>query len=181
MVARALLKPSAMKTLTSLLGAALLLAPSLAHADDSAPTPVIAAPAPVYSVPSWTQPAYAPVAPSYVAPTKARSVGLLIGGIAVAGLGAASLVGGAVLLDESSQGPAPCSSGELCFPGLETGIEKSEGTFFAINGGLMMAGGVAMAIAGGWQVPVGPRTSGSLWSAPAVAVGPGKAMLNWSF
>jgi hypothetical protein len=172
-----------MKTLSSLFGAALLLAPALAHADDALPAPVVAAPAPVYFVPSGGPTAYAPSAPTAVAPTKSRNVALLISGIALASLGTASLVGGVVMVNGARRAPAP-SSGEFGlgdFSAMSNGIRWAEGEFFAINGGLMMVSGVAMAIAGGWQVPVRARTSGSLPSMPAVAVGAGNATFKWSF
>lgn len=175
-----------MKTLTSLLGAALVLVlvlvPASAHADDAAPTPVLpAAPVLGYSPPYSSPRADGPGAPRVGAPvaTRSRSLGLLVGGIAVAGLGTASLVGGIVDLDEARRGSAPCS--EICFSALGNDLKKLEGTFFTINGSLMMVGGVAMAIAGGWQVPVRASVTGSLPGAPAVAVGPGNATLKWSF
>ncbi len=175
-VARTLLTPPAMKTLSLLLGASLLLAPALARAEEPLPAPVVGAPAPVYFVPSW-----APAAPREprLAPTQRRSTGLMIGGIALASLGTASLIGGAVMLDQASH-TASCSE-ELCFPQLESGLQRTGGMFFTINGGLMVAGGVAMAIAGGWQVPVRTGASGSLPAAPSVAVGPGNASLKWTF
>ena len=53
--------------------------------------------------------------------------------------------------------------------------------FLAVNGGLMIVGGVAMAIAGGWQVPVTRGAPGSAALTPAVAIGLGNATLRWSF
>jgi hypothetical protein len=104
----------------------------------------------------------------------------LIGGIALASLGTAALVGGGVMLDQASHEGGSCSR-EPCFSELGSDLERTGGMFFTINGGLMVAGGVAMAIAGGWQVPVRAGASGSLLGAPTVAVGPGNATLRWSF
>ena len=179
-----------MKTLISLFGAALLLVivlvPAIAHADDAAPTPVLpAAPVLGYSLPYWSPRTDGPAAPRYAAPvaTRSRSVGLLVGGIAILSVGTASLVGGMVMVNGASHAPAQ-SSGEFGlggFSALSDGIARAEGEFFAINGGLMMVSGVAMAIAGGWRVPVRARTSGSLPSMLAVAVGAGNATFKWSF
>lgn len=168
-----------MKTLSLLVGAALLLAPALACADEVSPAPGVGAPAPVYFVPSWAPAAPAPRGPGYLVATQRRSTGLLIGGIALASLGTASLIGGAVMLDQSSH-VAACSEGP-CFNALDADLKRTSGIFFSINGGLMVAGGVAMAIAGGWPVPVHTGASGSLLAAPTVAVGPGNATLRWSF
>lgn len=176
--------PLAMKTASLLLGSALLLTPALAHADDAPTAPIYAAPAPVYSTPSWVP--VAPTAgfvPNRFAPTQRRSTGLLLGGIAVASLGTASLIGGAVMLSQAAYNPGSCpESDEFCFaPQLDSDVKRMGGTLLSINGGLMIAGGVAMALVGGWQVPVPTRASGSAAGAPTVAVGLGNATLRWSF
>lgn len=107
----------------------------------------------------------------------------MISGIALASLGTASLLGGAVMLDQASHGPASCS--DLCFSRLDSELQRTSGTLLTVNGGLMVAGGVAMAIAGGWQVPVaGSGATGAstkILGAPRVAVGPGTATVRWSF
>jgi hypothetical protein len=169
-----------MKTLSLLLGAALLLVPALACAEEPSPAPVVGAPAPVYSVPSWAPVAPAPREPQYLASTQRRSSGLMIGGLALASLGTASLFGGAVMLDQASHAATSCSEG-LCFNQLDADLKRTGGVFFTLNGGLMVAGGVAMAIVGGWQVPVRTGASGSILGAPTIAVGPGNATLRWSF
>jgi hypothetical protein len=166
-----------MKNSSLLLGAALLLAPALARAEEPLPAPVVGAPRLVYSALPW---APAPREPGVIALTQRRSTGLLIGGIALASLGTASLVGGAVMLDQASHAGASCSD-ELCFHQLDSDLKRAGGMFFTLNGGLMVAGGVAMAVAGGWQVPLRAGASGSLGAAPTVAVGPGTATLRWSF
>ena len=174
-----------MKTVSLLLGASLLFAPTLARAEGPLPAPVVASPAPVYFVPSWSPVAPAPSGPAagYVGATRRRNTGLMISGIALAGLGLASLFGGAVMLGEASHGATSCSE-TLCLPKLDADVKRTEGTLLTLNGGLMMASGVAMAIAGGWQVPVagGAAAAGAKSFAPSmVAVGPGTATVRWSF
>jgi hypothetical protein len=162
-----------MKTLPLVLGAALVLAPALAHAQE-APSPV--AP-PLAPVAQWVAPQgfAVPQAP----PTQRRNVGLMIGGIVLAGLGGAQVIGGAAFLSSAASEQARCGS-QCGLNSLGIGLDRAAGTFFTVNGGLMLASGVAMAIVGGAQVPVvGPHASGSL--VPAVAVGAGNATLHWSF
>ena len=171
-----------MKTVSLLLGSALLLAPALALAEDAPPAPSFVTTAPVYSRPSWV--AAAPAAgstPERLAPTRLRSTGLLVGGIVIASLGTASLIGGAVMLDEAAHAGESCSGSGHCLPLLDSQLQRTGGTFFTINGAFMVLGGAAMALAGGWQVPVSTRRSGSAAAMPAVAVGPGNATLRWSF
>jgi hypothetical protein len=167
-----------MKTLSLLFGAALVLAPALACAQEPSPAPVVGAPPLVYSVLPWAP--SAPREPQVLALTQRRSTGLMIGGLALASLGTASLFGGAVMLDDASHTAASCSNG-LCFHELDADLKRIDGVFFTLSGGLMVAGGVAMAVVGGWQVPVRRGASGSILGAPTVAVGPGNATLRWSF
>jgi hypothetical protein len=168
-----------MKTLPLLLlGSALflLLLPTLAHAEEPLPAPVAAAPARVYFTPARTTmpPAHGYMSERLVA-TERRSTRLMVGGIIVASLGTASLVGGVVL----GQSPPHCSPGGFC--GIDAEMNQLKSRFFVVSGGLAIAGGVAMIVAGSWQVPVRTGAPGSAPGALTVAVGPGNATLRLSF
>lgn len=104
----------------------------------------------------------------------------MIGGIIFASLGTASIIGGGVMIDQANQHPTSCGE-RLCFNHLNSEILLRAGVQLTFIGGLAVASGVAMAISGGWQVPVATGGTVSLLGGPKVAVGPGTATVGWSF
>lgn len=134
-------------------------------------------------------------------PARTHRKGLLIGGLAAGAAGLAGLVAGASMITADGARPASstaCRSqgapaAYLVYPALATactygavaqGLSHMEGDLghvVVVAGGLVLAGGVAMAIVGGWQVPLtAPSRAQQATGVPTVTVSPQRATLAWT-
>lgn len=94
---------------------------------------------------------------------------LMVAGQVIVGVAAATTVGGVIL----AVVPPHCS-GFLC------GLDRVAGGGGMVLGGMLLGGlGAAFWAAGG--ASPGPGKRDAVWLRPRVAVGPGSAMVTWSF
>jgi hypothetical protein len=154
--------------------------PALAHAQEGwiggeqAPAPAV----PVGPV--ATPPPSVPFAPAVPLPqrTEMRSLKLTVGGVIMASIGTAFLVGGIVGY-EKAMSPS-CPQPETLGCGLGSAIGAVGNGFWplvlAVFGGTMVVPGVVMIGVGASPVPA--RRG---WERPDVSIGPGSGRLTWSF
>lgn len=189
-----------MRTIVSLSAAvSLVLASAVAAADEPAPQEFVVPPA----VESPTVPNREVIVlrddgwkPGTDPSTRMRSKGLVIGGVITAATGLAGIIAGSVMIASDTAKPSSrdacnpqvvqLTAGEACVLGAYadglSGLQKDLGRVFAVAGGVTLAGGIAMTVAGAWQVPLAkPTREQQARGIPAITVGPGQASLRWSF
>jgi hypothetical protein len=160
---------------------ALLLVPAVSSAQegwigaDDVRTPAVPAePPPVPGSPPPSIPPPPPAPPR----TRMRSVKLMTGGIIMATLGTAALVGGIakVEYDEAHVACQPASLLGCAAVASIDAVGEAGYVFLAVFGGTLVASGAAMI-----GVGASPVRADRFAAAPAITVGPRSARLTWSF
>jgi hypothetical protein len=159
---------------------ALVFVPALARAQEGwIGVDDARAPPPLHVGPVAAPPAPAPSAPPAPRPvrTEIRSLRLTVGGVVMASIGTAFVVGGSVVYAQGEAELPPCKPAILgCLGRGLSAIGLVAPLSAIVIGATLVAPGVVMIAVGASPVPA--RRG---WEQPFVSLGPGSARLAWSF